>query len=121
MTARCQFQSHYQLLRKNEIGLGTFKVSLLINETCSFSVTNQNSVFPFVVMPPCLDNLAQEIQCQMCEKKKKSVKFFQPVMVWKCMSVTSVRRICFLKRSVDAAVYQKVQDHFLIPYVEYKF
>ena len=42
-------------------------------------------------------------------------------MVWGCMSATSVGKIYILKRSINATVYQAVQDHFLIPYIENKF
>ena len=42
-------------------------------------------------------------------------------MVWGCMSSNGVGKIDFLKWSINAAVYQDVQDHFLIPYIENKF
>ena len=42
-------------------------------------------------------------------------------MVWGRMSPNGVGKIDFLKWSINAAVYQDVHDHFLIPYIENKF
>lgn len=49
---------------------------------------------------------------------KQSVKFPQSVMVWASMSSAGVGPICFLRSTVNAAVYQEVLEHFLIPSVE---
>ena len=38
-----------------------------------------------------------------------------------CVLVAGVGQLCFLKAIVNAAVYQDVLDHFLIPYIEDKF
>ncbi|KAI4884765.1 hypothetical protein NFI96_025159 [Prochilodus magdalenae] len=52
---------------------------------------------------------------------KRSVKFPQSVMVWGCMSARGVGKLCFLKKTVNAAVYQNVLETFLIPTVEEQF
>jgi hypothetical protein len=39
-------------------------------------------------------------------------------MVWGAMSLSGVGRLCFLRSSVNAAVYQEVLEHFLIPSAE---
>ncbi|KAI4881788.1 hypothetical protein NFI96_011483 [Prochilodus magdalenae] len=52
---------------------------------------------------------------------KRSVKFPQSVMVWGCMSARGVGKLCFLKKTVNAAVYQDVLETFLIPTVEEQF
>ena len=87
-------------------------IGLLINGNRKSSVMNQDSVFP--------SGIIQEIQCQMHEERK-SVKFPQSVIVWGCMSATGVRKIYFLKISINVAVYQDVLDPFRIQYTENKF
>uniref|UniRef100_A0AAR2LDW7 Tc1-like transposase DDE domain-containing protein n=1 Tax=Pygocentrus nattereri TaxID=42514 RepID=A0AAR2LDW7_PYGNA len=52
---------------------------------------------------------------------KRSVKFPQSVMVWGCMSARGVGKLCFLKKTVNAAVYQDILETFLIPTVEEQF
>jgi len=52
---------------------------------------------------------------------KSSVKFPQSVMVWGAMSSAGVGQLCFLKLRVNAAVYQEVLEHFMIPSVEQLF
>ena len=42
-------------------------------------------------------------------------------MAWGCMFATSIRKICFLYESINAAIYQDVLNHFLLPYIEDKF
>ena len=46
---------------------------------------------------------------------KSSVKFPQSVMVWGAMSSASVGPLCFLRSRVNAAVYQEVLEHFMLP------
>ena len=78
----------------------------------------QDSVFPSVIMA---FTSGESHARDMMLNAFKNVKFLQPVMVWGYMSATDVRKICFLKRLINAAVYQDVLDHFLIPYIEDKF
>ena len=42
---------------------------------------------------------------------KRSVKFPQSVMVWGAMSSAGVSDLCFLKSSVNAAVYQDILEY----------
>ncbi len=46
---------------------------------------------------------------------KSSVKFPQSVMIWAAMSSACIGPLCFLKSTVNAAIYQEVLEHFLLP------
>ncbi len=46
---------------------------------------------------------------------KSSVKFPQSVMIWAAMSSAGVGPLCFLKSSVNAAIYQEILEHFMLP------
>ncbi len=44
-----------------------------------------------------------------------SVKFPQSVMIWAAMSSAGVGPLCFLKSTVNAAIYQEILVHFMLP------
>ncbi len=46
---------------------------------------------------------------------KSSVKFTQSVMMWAAMSSAGVGPLCFLKSTVNAAIYQEILEHFMLP------
>ncbi|KAL1246805.1 hypothetical protein QQF64_034822, partial [Cirrhinus molitorella] len=46
---------------------------------------------------------------------RSSVKFPQSVMFWGAMSSAGVGPLCFLRSKVNAAVYQEVLEHFMLP------
>lgn len=46
---------------------------------------------------------------------KSSVKFPQSVMIWGAMSSAGVGPLCFIKSKVNAAVYQEILEHFMLP------
>ncbi len=46
---------------------------------------------------------------------KSSVKFPQSVMIWAAMSSAGVGPLCFLKSTVNAAIYQEFLEHFMLP------
>ncbi len=46
---------------------------------------------------------------------KSSVKFSQSVMIWAAMSSAGVGPLCFLKSTVNAAIYQEILEHFHAP------
>ena len=46
---------------------------------------------------------------------KSSVKFPQSVMIWRAMSSAGVGPLCFIKSKVNAAVYQEILEHFMLP------
>ncbi len=46
---------------------------------------------------------------------KSSVKFPQSVMIWAPMSSAGVGPLCFLKSTVNAAIYQEILEHFMLP------
>ncbi len=46
---------------------------------------------------------------------KSSVKFPQSVMIWAAMPSAGVGPLCFLKSTVNAAIYQEILEHFMLP------
>ncbi len=46
---------------------------------------------------------------------KTSVKFPQSVKIWASMSSAGVGPLCFLKSTVNAAIYQDILEHFMLP------
>ncbi len=46
---------------------------------------------------------------------KSSVKFPQSVMIWAAISSAGVVPLCFLKSTVNAAIYQEILEHFMLP------
>ncbi len=46
------------------------------------------------------------------------MKFPQSVMVWAAMSSTGVGPLCFLKSKVNAAIYQEIFEHFILPFAD---
>ncbi len=46
---------------------------------------------------------------------KSIVKFPQSVMIWASMSSAGVGPLCFLKSTVNAAIYQEILEHFMLP------
>ncbi len=43
------------------------------------------------------------------------MKFPQSVMIWAAMSSAGVGPLCFLKSTVNAAIYQEIIEHFMLP------
>ncbi len=46
---------------------------------------------------------------------KSSVKFPESVMIWAAMTSAGVGPLCFLKSTVNAAIYQEITEHFMLP------
>ncbi len=46
---------------------------------------------------------------------KSSVKFPQSVMIWAAMLSAGAGPRCFLKSTVNAAIYQDILEHFMLP------
>ncbi len=46
---------------------------------------------------------------------KSRVKFPQSVMIWAAMSSAGFGPLCFLKSTVNAAIYQDILEHFMLP------
>ncbi len=46
---------------------------------------------------------------------RSSVKFPQSVMIWAAMSSAGFGPLCFLKSTVNAAIYQEILEHFMLP------
>ncbi len=49
------------------------------------------------------------------EAQKSSVKFPQSVMIWDDITSAGVGPLCFIKSKVNAAFYQEILDHFMLP------
>ncbi len=43
------------------------------------------------------------------------MKFPQSVMIWAVISSAGVGPLCFLKSTVNAAIYQDILEHFMLP------
>ncbi len=46
---------------------------------------------------------------------KSSVKFLKSVMIWGPVTSAGVGPLCFIKSKVNAAVYQEILEHFMLP------
>ncbi len=46
---------------------------------------------------------------------ESSVKFLQSVMIWGAVTSAGVGALCFLKSKVNAAIYQDILEHFMLP------
>ncbi len=67
----------------------------------------------FVNQAPRVWRKSGEAQNPCC--LKSSVKFPQSVMIWAAMSSAGVGPLCFLKSTVNAAIYQEILEHFMLP------
>ncbi len=67
----------------------------------------------FVNQGPRVWRKSGEAQNPCC--LKSSVKFPQSVMIWAAMSSAGVGPLCFLKSTVNAAIYQEIFEHFMLP------
>ncbi len=72
-----------------------------------------NFAFLFGNQGPRVCKKSGEAQNPCC--LKSSVKFPQSVMIWAAMSSTGVGPLCFLKSTVNAAIYQEILEHFMLP------
>ncbi len=43
------------------------------------------------------------------------MKFTQSVMIWAAMSSACVGPLCFLKSTVNIAIYKDILEHFMLP------
>ncbi len=46
---------------------------------------------------------------------KSIVKFLKSVMIWGAVTSAGVGPLCFIKSKVNAAVYQEILEHFMLP------
>ncbi len=56
-----------------------------------------------------------EIKVWSLEKDWRGVKFPKSVMIWGAMSSAGVGPLCFIKSKVNAAIYQEILEHFMLP------
>ncbi len=67
----------------------------------------------FLFQGPWVWRKSGEAQNPCC--LKSSVKFPQSVMIWAAMSSAGVGPLCFQKSTVNAAIYQEILEHFMLP------
>ncbi len=79
---------------------------VLFSDESKFSIS-------FVNQGPRVWRKRGEAQNPCC--LKSSVKFPQSVMIWAAMSSAGVGPLCFLKSTVNAAIYQDILEHFMLP------
>ncbi len=72
-----------------------------------------NFAFHFGNQGPRVWRKSGEAQNRCC--LKSSVKFPQSVMIWAAMSSAGVGPLCFLKSTVNAAIYLEILEHFMLP------
>ena len=109
MTAGYWVQSHCSHLNRYkciQYGLEIIKIDQLINGTWSSLVMSNDLAFNLVIIEPISGE--SHAKYMIPNVWKKSIKFPQSVMVWGCMSAISISKICLLKRSINAAVYQDI-------------
>ncbi len=46
---------------------------------------------------------------------KSSVTFLKSVMIWGAVTSAGVGQLCFIKSNVNAAIYQEILEHFILP------
>ncbi len=52
----------------------------------------------------------------LCEVYDKiQVKFLKSVMIWGAVTSASVGPLCFIKSKVNAAIYQEILEHLMLP------
>ncbi len=49
------------------------------------------------------------------------MKFPQSVMIWAAMSSAGIGPVCFLKSTVNAAIYQEIVEHFMLLSVDKRY
>ncbi|KAI2645512.1 NLR family CARD domain-containing protein 3 [Labeo rohita] len=49
---------------------------------------------------------------------KSSVKFSKSVLIWGVVTSAHVGPLCFIKTKVNAAIYQKILQHFMLPFAD---
>ncbi len=79
---------------------------VLFSDESKFSIS-------FVNQGPRVWRKSGEAQNPCC--LKSSVKFPQSVMIWAAMSSAGVGPLCFLKSTVNSAIYQDILEHFMLP------
>ncbi len=79
---------------------------VLFSDESKFSIS-------FGIQGPRVWRKSGEAQNPCC--LKSSVKFPQSVMIWAAMSSAGVSPLCFLKSTVNAAIYQEILEHFMLP------
>lgn len=57
-------------------------------------------------------------KCQNAKMQKSSVKHPQSVMIWGAKSAAGFGPLCFIKGRVNAAIYQEILKHFMLPSAE---
>ncbi len=98
-------QKHLTSAKEKRTGL------LLSGPKSSF----QMKVHLYLIWKSRSQRLEEEWRDKESSCLKSSVKFPQSVMIWAAMSSAGVGPLCFLKSTVNAAIYQEILEHFMLP------
>ncbi len=101
---QCQKHLTWAVEKKNWTVAQWFKV--LFSDESKFCISFGNQ-------GPRVWRKSGEAQNPCC--LKSSVKFPQSVMIWAAMSSAGVGPLCFLKSTVNTAIYQEILEHFMLP------
>ncbi len=99
----CQKHLTWAKEKKNWTVAQWFKVLFSDESKYCFSFGNQG---------PSVWRKSGEAQNPCCLKSR--VMFPQSVMTWAAMSSAGVGPLCFLKSTVNAAIYQEILEHFML-------
>ncbi len=94
-------------------GLWRKRTGLLLSGPKSSFQMKVNFAFHLEIKVPESGGRGGEAQNPCC--LKSSVKFPQSVMIWAAMSSAGVGPLCFWRSTVNAAIYQEILEHFMLP------
>ncbi len=78
---------------------------VLFSDESKFCISFGNKVSDLEEEWRCTESMLLEVQCEVS----------QSVMIWAAMSSAGVDPLCFLKSTVNAAIYQEILEHFMLP------
>ncbi len=96
--------------QKSYLGCGE---KVLFSDESKFCILHLKFCISFRNQGPRVWRKSGEAQIPCC--LKSSVKFPQSVMIWAAMSSAGVGPLCFLKSTVNTAIYQEILEHFMLP------
>ncbi len=94
-------------------GLWRKRTGLLLSGPKSSFQMKVNFAFHLEIKVPESGGRVERHRIHVC--LKSSVKFPQSVMIWAAMSSAGVGPLCFLKSTVNAAIYKEILEHFMLP------
>ncbi len=95
-------------------GLWRKRTGLLLSGPKSSFQMKVNFAFHLEIKVPESGGRVESGEAQNPCCLKSSVKFPQSVMIWAAMSSAGVGPLCFLKSTVNTAIYQEILEHFML-------